>query len=491
MAIANSLIISVWGGDDYASILDFDPEQDTIQLHGSPQNYQLIESDGNTEIYWQQEGELDLVALLSDVSGLSLEQDYFQFADGILTEEPTTPKIEQLGAANVDLSVGVASDNADGVYITGTSADTFWLTKYDSDGNQQWLEQVPSTGGLDTDNLGNVFVGGGLGDITISKYNSEGEQQWTRSLGTFSMDNSFSLDVDDLGNVYLTGYTLDDLGGENASELTNGSMPIISTDSWIAKYDPDGNQEWLQQFGSGDFDESFAIATDKNSNVYTSGWTLGDFGDTNVGLYDVWVAKHDSDGNQLWLEQFGTPDYDWSWDAAVDNEDNLYLTGWTLGDLEGVNAGSYDAWIAKYNPDGERQWVEQFGTTGDDTARSIDFDELGNFYVTGTTDADFAGSNSGSYDTWVAKYDPDGNELWKQQFGTAQIDNPFDLTVDNTGQVLVTGFTEGSLGSTNAGAHDAWLAVLSSDDGNLLNFGHDNTAANLLPDSNLPSTDFG
>ncbi len=479
------------GPEDYAAILDFNPEQDIIQLHGTPENYQLVESSDGTAIYWKQENQPDLIAQLSDVNDLSLDGDYFQFDDGIELEEASLPEIEQLGTPGVDLSVGVASDNADGIYLTGSAADSSWVTKYDSQGNQLWLEESPSTGNLDTDSSGNVYVGGGLGDVALSKYNSQGEQQWTRSLGTLSLDNSFNLDVDSSGNVYIIGYTLDDLGGENAGELMSGVLAIPSTDAWIAKYDSNGNQQWIEQFGSGDFDESFAIATDKNSNVYTSGWTLGELGGTNAGLYDVWVAKHDSDGNQLWLQQFGTPDYDWSWDAAVDSEDNLYLTGWTLGDLGGASAGSYDGWVAKYDPSGEQQWVKQFGTAGDDTARSIDFDDSGNFYLTGYSDADFGGSNAGSYDTWVAKYDPDGNQLWKQQFGTAQIDNPFDLTVDNTGQVLVTGFSEGSLGSTNAGAHDAWLAVLSSDDGNLLNFGHDNTAANLLPDSNLPSTDFG
>ena len=478
------------GVEDYAAILDFNPDQDIIQLHGKPENYQLIETSNRTEIYWQQEGESDLIAQLSDASNLSLDADYFQFKDGINSEEPVTPEIEQLGTSGVDLSVGVANDNADGIYLTGSSGEDFWLAKYDSQGDQQWLEQSPSTGHVDTDRSGNVYVGGGLGDIKLSKYNPEGEQEWTQSLGTASLDNSFKLDIDDSGNVYLTGYTLDDLGGDNAGELMADSLAIPSTDAWIAKYDSDGNQEWIEQFGSGDFDEAFAIATDSNSNVYTSGWTLGNLEDKNAGLYDIWVAKHDRDGNQEWLKQIGTPDYDWTWDAAVDGEDNLYLTGWTLGDLGETNAGSYDSWVAKYDSEGNQQWLKQFGTAGDDIARSIDFDDLGNFYVTGSTDADFGGSNAGSYDSWVAKYDSDGNEQWKQQFGTSEIDNPFDLTIDDTDQVLVTGFTEGSLGATNAGANDAWLAVLSSADGSLLNFSQNDLVASLDSDSSLSSADF-
>ena len=461
------------GERDYASILDFNPEQDIIQLHGTSEDYQLIESSGDTAIYWQRGSERDLVASLSEVSGLSLTEDYFQFATAPPPQEPVFEGIEQLGTAGVDFSVGVATDNSDGVYLTGTSADFFWVAKYDSNGEQQWLEQSPSTGGIDTDNFGNVYVGGGfLADtgVTVAKYDGEGNQLWIQSLETLTLNNSFNLDVDDFDNVYLTGYTLDDLGGPNAGELTISSIPITSTDNWIVKYDSEGNQQWLTQFGSEHFDEAFAIATDSEGNAYTSGWTFGDLGGTNAGLYDIWVAKHDSDGNQQWLTQFGTSDYDWSWDAATDSEDNLYITGWTLGDLGGTNAGSYDAWVAKYDSDGNQQWLKQFGTVGDDAALSIDFDELGNFYLTGYTDADFGGSNAGSYDTWVAKYDSDGNQQWEQQFGTSEIDNPLEIAVNSTGQVFVTGFTEGSLGATNAGSYDAWLAELSSADGSLLSF---------------------
>ena len=469
------------GADDYASILDFDPKLDTIQLFGRPGFYQLIESSGDTQIYKKRKNQKpDLIASLSKTSGLGLKEDYFEFVTDNSSEEPVREEVEQMGTPGVDFSVGAATDNSDGVYLTGVSADSFWVAKYDSKGNQQWLEQSPSTGNLDSDQSGNVYVGGGLGDVNLAKYDREGKQLWTQSLGTFTLDNSFNLDVDDSGNVYLTGYTLGDLGGENASELTANSLPLISTDSWLASYDSEGNQQWLKQFGSSDFEEAFAIATDSDGNAYTSGWTLGDLGETNAGLYDVWVAKHDRLGNQQWLKQFGTADYDWSWDAATDSEENVYITGWTLGDLGGANAGSYDGWVAKYDSEGNQQWLKQFGTVGDDVARSIDFDDSGNFYLTGYTERDFGGTHAGSYDTWVAKYDRDGNQQWKQQFGTSEIDNPFDLTVNSTGQIFVTGFTSGSLGTSNVGSYDAWLAELSSADGSLVDFSQNNTEFSFL-----------
>ena len=113
------------------------------------------------------------------------------------------------------------------------------------------------------------------------------------------------------------------------------------------------------------------------------------------------------------FEQFGTNTFDWSWDVATDVNDDIYITGWTLGDLEGSNAGSYDVWVAKYDSDGNQQLLDQFGTAGDDAALGIDVDNSGNYYLTGYTDGDIAGNgNAGSYDAWVAKYDTNGEQLW-------------------------------------------------------------------------------
>ncbi len=487
-----------FGLKDFALILDFNPEHDIIQLHGIPEDYRLAKSPFGTAIFWHQETGPDLVAFLFGASGLSLEGDYFQFKADTSLGGPVLGQIKQLGSASIDFSLGVATDDSDNVYLTGVSSDVLegpnagveglWVTKYDSDGNQQWLKQAGTTGRIATDNSGNVYLGGGLGDVSIAKYDSEGNQLWTQQFGTVTLEISFDLDVDDYGNLYVTGYTLGDLGGPNESELTLGPIPVPSTDVWIAKYDSNGNQLWLKQFGSPNFDEAFGVAIDSDGHAYTTGWTVGDFGGFNAGAYDVWVAKTDSEGNQLWLKQFGTEDYDWSWDAVTDRDSNVYITGWTLGDLGGLNAGSYDAWVAKYDSEGNQLWLKQFGTAGDDAATRIDVDGFGNFYLTGYTDADFGGSNAGSYDAWVAKYDSEGNQLWTQQFGTSELEQSLDVAVNSAGQVFATGFTEGSLGATNAGSYDAWIAKLSSADGALLSFSPPSgTAASLaLDQSGLP-----
>jgi hypothetical protein len=63
---------------------------------------------------------------------------------------------------------------------------------------------------------------------------------------------------------------------------------------------------------------------------------------------DAWLARYDSAGNQIWIQQFGTSVEDYSLAAAPDSSGGVYVGGYTLGSLGGSNDGAEDAWIARY-----------------------------------------------------------------------------------------------------------------------------------------------
>ena len=137
--------------------------------------------------------------------------------------------------------------------------------------------------------------------------------------------------------------------------------------------------------------------------------TNGNLGGTNAGGKDAWVAKYDSSGNQLWLKQFGTAADDIATDVKTDAFGNLYLTGQTAGSLGGTNAGGTDAWFAKYDENGNLLWIQQTGTSADDSATGIAPITAGNFYLTGGTEGSLGGPNAGDFDIWVAKYSQPSN----------------------------------------------------------------------------------
>jgi hypothetical protein len=347
---------------------------------------------------------------------------------------------KQFGSTSFDFAFGIAVDEKGNIYLTGaTEGDLFspkfgevsdsWLAKFDNNGNPIWQKQFGNDG--------------------------------------FYTHNSYAIDVDAEGNVSLSGVSV-----RNTAE---GAILPNTDDAWVARFDTDGNQQWFQQFGAPNdlvaFDESYTLALDGEGNVFTAGFTTGTIGSTPyAGLYDAWIAKNDANGNQLWAKNIGSADYDWAWGVDTDASNNAYVAGWTLGSLGGTNAGSYDAWLAKFDKDGNQQWINQFGTSGDDEAFGLRVDERDNTYVVGYTDSAFEGyTNQGGFDAWVAKFDSQGNRTWVKQFGTAGTDHAYDITVRGS-DIYVTGITDGSLGTANQGSFDAWVVKLDAGNGEIKDF---------------------
>ena len=280
---------------------------------------------------------------------------------------------------------------------------------------------------------------------------------WSAQIGTAPSEESYSVAVDASGNVYISGRTLGDLGGPNAGDY----------DVFLSKFDSSGSLLWTTQIGTGSYDDSRSVAVDASGNVYISGTTEGDLGGPNAGGYDVFLSKFDSSGNQLWTTQIGTSRRDRSYSVAVDASGNVYISGDTGGDLGGPNAGESDAFLSKFDSDGNEVWRRQIGTGSTDWSTSVAVDASGNVYISGVTEGDLGGPNAGFTDAFLSKFDSDGNEVWTRQIGTGSVDVSTSVAVDASGNVYISGFAAGDLGGPNAGDQDAFLSKFDSD-GDLL-----------------------
>ena len=52
--------------------------------------------------------------------------------------------------------------------------------------------------------------------------------------------------------------------------------------------------------------------------------------------------------------------------VATDSSGNVYVAGYTSGGLDGTNAGSNDLFVVKYNSSGTKQWTKQLGSSSPD-----------------------------------------------------------------------------------------------------------------------------
>jgi hypothetical protein len=377
--------------------------------------------------------------------------------------------VRQFGGPANDYSVRVAADGGGNTYVAGfTGGGLFgpsagfndvFLAKYEPAGNQIWTRQFGSAAddsGSDAavDSEGNVYLVGttrgslfgtsaGFADVFLAKYDSAGNQIWTRQFGSAGDDSGSGVAVDSAGNVYVVGGTL---GG--------GTMGRV----FLARYDAAGNQIWTRQLESSGGVSSNGVAVDSAGNVYLGGSTGGSLFGPIAGVNDAFLARYDAAGNQVWGRQFGTVANDTGYEVAVDSEGNVYLAGSTLGSLFGPSAGSYDAFLTKYDSAGSQVWGRQFGTASLDFGVGAAVDNAGNAYLAGTTEGSPFRPNAGLTDTFLVRYNAAGNQVWGHQLGTSGYDEDGGVAVDSAGFVYITGWTEGGLGGPNAGFADVFLA---------------------------------
>lgn len=162
---------------------------------------------------------------------------------------------------------------------------------------------------------------------------------WSRQIGALADDSSYSVSADSLGNVFTSGRTYGSLGGPNAG----------GSDAFVSKYDSSGVLQWIRQLGTADADVSYGVSADGLGSVYISGETDSSLGGPLSGSADAFLGKFDSAGNLLWLQQVGSSGADDSQGVSADGLGHVYVTGLTNGDFGGTNAGIYDAYVAKFS----------------------------------------------------------------------------------------------------------------------------------------------
>ncbi len=291
-------------------------------------------------------------------------------------------------------------------------------------------------------------------DFFIAKYDSDNNLVWGKQLGTTGHDQAADIAIDGDGNLYIAGYVSGDYAGSGNYQ---GGW-----DAFVAKFDSDGNQLWASQFGtrnSTDNDAAASVVLGPDGSVYIA----GKIGDDNAGLSDSFVAKYDPDtGERLVFKQFGTGHYDRATAIDVDSSGNVYIAGDTRGVLFGTNLNQkiFDAYVAKYTADLEFVKGIQYGSYETELTNGLAVYDDG-VYLAGYTKGNLAGENKGSKDAFVAQFDHDLNLVAALQIGTPEADEARDVAVSSIGgvtAVTVVGLTRGDMTGGNKGGSDAFAA---------------------------------
>lgn len=382
---------------------------------------------------------------------------------------------QYIGGPDMDYSFDITLANDGGVIVVGSGGDQCdldpgtgtniltttnlresFVAKYASNGAYEW-GNFPTSSGSDniatnvtTDNDGNIIVVGSFsttmdiagptGPITLTsnggndgyvwKLNSTGVTQWVYSYGGTSSEESGGIACDSDGNVYFGARfaeTIDfDPTGGFLNVTSNGNVDAV-----IGKLNGMGEIQWAHGFGSTSatsFDNLMGVGVDSNDDIYAFGafkdsinlnFGAGVNSHISNGNTDNYLLKIDPDANYIWSVSYGGTGGCEAHDLAIDEFDNVYVTGSVAGltdfdpsaNVNELNTATVSGtYFSKFSVDGTYKFTGAYGGASLNRAESVSVDNNGNVLLSGMFGNThfFTPTDSivteGSQDQFVAKF---------------------------------------------------------------------------------------
>lgn len=338
----------------------------------------------------------------------------------------------------------------------------------------------------------------------------------TRLWGTFYGDESGSsgsnwyevdLTTDSLGNAYVSGSTMSQSPSyaTSGAHQTSGSHQYINSiaNGIIFKFDKNGNRLWGTYYAGTQFVYIYGVKTDSQNNILITGYTgsetnistVGSFQPNLRGSSDAFLVKFDSSGVRQWGTYFGGEDSDYATKLDIDINDNVYIVGTTSSKTNiainsnfqtelSYSANPYgintDAFIAKFNTNGNLIWGTYVGGDGNDNLNAITIKDsylvaggstksTNNMATTGVfqekPNSNFLG------DGYVCKFSLNGERIWGSYYGgSSPMEEIRSVEIDNEENIYIGGYTyssdniatSGTFEDSNANLYKGLLAKLNA-----------------------------
>jgi len=268
------------------------------------------------------------------------------------------------------------------------------------------------------------------------------------------------------GTVYIAGCT----ESEAFPNVSVGPCPPVNkAAAYIVKMQQDGELLWSRLIDGSMKDTAIGtLSSDSENNVIISGRTFSSDFPIEQNAFDIsfndspkwgggdgFLSKLSPQGEILWSTYLGGGAEDKCTGTAIDNEDNIYVTGVTLSGnfpvlgIEGLTiAGSYDGFLAKFNKFGQLIWSRFIGGSDFDYCRAVCTLPDGNVAVCGNTRSlDFPSPNNevhgqrGGDDVFIICYNDQGGVNWSVTLAGAGTDIPESMASSHVGELVLTGST--------------------------------------------------
>ena len=223
--------------------------------------------------------------------------------------------------------------------------------------------------------------------------------------------------VDSSDNIYITGTS----SGTNVfgASVTSGT----TEDIFVVKLNSSGVVQWVYTAGGTGRDRGRKIALDSEGGIFVVGYYQNtvDFGNGNTtsnGSFDSFILKLNSSGNIEWVNSYGSTGNDLGRDLVVDSNDNIFMLGTFRGTVTFdqyapsiYTSNDYDVFLIRLNKSGIWQSTWRTENTGSADARALAIDSNNVTYLTGS----FSGTVTFGDNTYTAA---NSNDLFIHKIDT-------------------------------------------------------------------------
>jgi hypothetical protein len=312
--------------------------------------------------------------------------------------------------------------------------------------------------------------------------------------GTFALDGfvaMFNSEREILWSTYFGGGVLTNIRG-GIHSLSDGSLVFAGQSAsqsgiatpgafqttiapntfagFIARFSAEGFPIWSTYLsGSSMFNRVLDMAIFENDDILVVGSTdspdfpitpgaiQNEFG----GNYDGFISRFNSAGELLWSTYYGGLDYDHIHAVTIDDDENIIALGRTessdqiatVGAHQESYGGGSDLFLVKISNEGNVVWSTYFGgpeIESNFSKKLIHADSGGNIYFTGTTESEtsiatpgayqsaLAGNESVKKNVLLAKFSPEGEQIWGTYFGSHSSLTVEAMTI-RSGDIILTG----------------------------------------------------
>lgn len=371
-----------------------------------------------------------------------------------------------IGGLDIDSGEDIVIDNEGSIIVVGETASPNFPTTLGSYQRE-------------------ITLGDGItSDIFVTKVDFNYNHIFTTYIGSSGDDFGRGVDVDDNGNIYITGFTRNAENfpvSQTAYDTSYGGF----SDAFVLRLSPDGDEVLNSTLLGGNRDDfGLAIKVLPDNSVAVTGYTsaapdvdpfpttTGVFNNIYLGKIDGFVTRLNEDLTDiLWSGFLGGLDDDFPQDIAIGEDGSVYVAGLTRSEnfitTDGVLFRDYndnnnspqhsDAFITKISPDGQQIILSSvFGGSNGDIAYGLTVDRDENIYIAGETrssnlptpdNAPFRDINRGNdqvftADAFFAKFSPQADQLLAGSYlGGVSTERAFDIDIDALRNIYLVGTT--------------------------------------------------